>query len=129
MLYEFLLYCIVHVCANHVLKRIIFTIILLSFPFWGNLFKLAFGWNFTYVHMSGLHFPKIGALFGRLLIIANLAIALLFISIWFASEAFWSLNFKNIKNHSSKFEKIIGSHTYVHMDAFHMCIMFHDEIC
>ena len=79
--------------------------------------------------MSGLHFPKIVALFGRLLIIANLAIAFLFILIGFASEAFWSLNFKNIKNHSSKFEKIIGFYTYVHMDAFHKCIMFHDEIC
>ena len=79
--------------------------------------------------MSGLHFPKILAIFGRLLIIANLAIAFLFILIGFASEGFWSLNFKNIKNHSSKFEKIIGFYTYVHMDAFHKCIMFHDEIC
>ena len=69
------------------------------------MFKLAFGWNFTNVHLSGLNFPKIVALFGRLLIIANLAIAFLFILIGFASEAFWSLNFKNIKNHSSKFEK------------------------
>ena len=104
MLYEFVLYCVVHVHANHVLKWIIFTIILLSFPFWGNLLKLAFGWNFTYVHMSGLHFPKILTLFGRLLIIANLAIAFLFILIGFASGAFWSLNFK-IRKHSSKFEK------------------------
>ena len=93
------------------------------------MFKLAFGWNFTNVHLSGLNFPKIVALFGRLLIIANLAIALTFILIGFASEAFWSLNFKNIKNNSLNFEKIIRFYTYVHMDAFHKCIMFHDEIC
>ena len=93
------------------------------------MFKLAFGWNFTNVHLSGLNFPKIVALFGRLLIIANLAIAFLFILIGFASEKFWSFNFKIIKNHSLKFEKIIGFCTYVHMDAFHKCIMFLDEIC
>ena len=77
----------------------------------------------------GYIFPKILALFGRLLIIANLAIALMFILIDFASEAFWSLNFKNIKDHRSNFEKIIGFYTYVHVDAFHKCIMFLDEIC
>ena len=93
------------------------------------MFKLAFGWNFTNVHLSGLNFPKIVALFGRLLIIANLAIALTFILIGFASEAFWSLNFQNIKDHRSNFEKIIGFCAYVHMDAFHKCIMFLDEIC
>ena len=79
--------------------------------------------------MSGLNFPKIVALFVRLLIIANLAIAFQFILIGFASEAFWSLNFKSIINRSSKFGKIIGFYTYVHMDAFHNCIMFQDEIC
>ena len=63
----------------------------------------------------GYIFPKIVALFGRLLIIANLAIALLFILICFASEAFWSLNFKNIKNHSSKFEK---NHTFLYICSY-----------
>ena len=93
------------------------------------MFKLAFGWNFTNVHLSGLNFPKIVALFGRLLIIANLAIAFLFILIGFASVAFWILNFKNIKKHSSMYEKIIGFYTYVHIDAYHKCIIFHEEIC
>ena len=77
----------------------------------------------------GYIFPNIVALFRRLLIIANLAIALMFILIGFASEAFRSLNFKNIKDQSSNIEKIIGFYTYVHVDAFHKCIMCHDEIC
>ena len=92
--------CVLTMCSDELFLPLFYWV----FLFFGNLFKLAFGCNYTHVHMSGLHFPLIRTLFGRLLIIANLAIAFLFILIGFASGSFWSLNFK-IRKHSSKFEK------------------------
>ena len=102
--------CVLTRCSNELFLPLFYWV----FLFGGNLFKLAFGWNFTNVHLSGLNFPKIVALFGRLLIIANLAIAFLFILIGFACGEFWSLNFK-IKNHSSKFEK---NHRFLYICSY-----------
>ena len=98
-------------CSN----GLFFPLFYCFFLSWGNLFKHAFGWNLTYVHMSELHVPKIVALFGRLLIMANLAIVFLFIFIGFASETFWSLNFKHIENHSMKFEK---NHRFLYICSY-----------
>ena len=102
--------CVLTMCTNELFLPLFYWV----FLFGGNLFKLAIGWNFTNVHMSGLNFPKIVALFIRLLIIANLAIAFLFILIGFASGEFWSLHFK-IKNHSSKFET---NHTFLYICSY-----------